>query len=338
MCVMRARGFPGDDVEDPGDEADPEPQPQRRPEADHPAQIDVAVPLDPDEHRAERDQHDRVADQHAVVQRVAATPRRRWRTAGCRRSGRRSCRRSGCCGTWCTPLVGCRPSIDGAIRPRETIARKGDWDEITRNQSRRQGTIPSSRALLIASVRRLAPSFSYSRATCVLTVLGETLRCAAISLLEWPAASSLQDRQFARADAERGLRLRVAVERGRLRRAAAAACRGRRPAPGTRARSGRGRCRPNASAPAAGSRAIAAPASPPPAPRRRSPPVSTWLPCYPQTPERRCVALRGSPGTRPGSRLRVTHLLQKLVMLRCERSEPRSMTPPVLSQPWARSP
>src|ERR1700743_2817441 len=52
------------------------------------------------------------------------------------------------------------------------------------------GTIPSSRALLTASARRLAPSFSNSRATWVLTVLGETWSASAISLVERPAAIS----------------------------------------------------------------------------------------------------------------------------------------------------
>ena len=81
-------------------------------------------------------------------------------------------------------IIGKRVFAGPGQSPERVISR------LSRRIAGNQQMIPSSRAFLTASVRRLASSFSNSLATWVLTVLGETWSCAAISLLERPAASS----------------------------------------------------------------------------------------------------------------------------------------------------
>src|SRR5579862_598711 len=145
----------------------------------------------------------------------------------------------------------------GALRPRETIARKGDWDEIARNtcpplviarfmrathgklapSSGRPRVARTSRAMTIWG--RVVSSRQYPQFPCLvdrirpparvqllvqprdvgLDRVGRDVEVRRDLLVGMAGGELFQDRQLPRTDAERGLGLRVAVECGRLGRA-----------------------------------------------------------------------------------------------------------------------
>jgi len=62
----RQHRLPGQDIEDAGNDADPKAKAEGRPERNDPAQIPVPMPLDCQNDRAKRDQHDQIAKNGAV--------------------------------------------------------------------------------------------------------------------------------------------------------------------------------------------------------------------------------------------------------------------------------